>query len=948
MRRIFSQGITIVCIMTCFFAKAQVTTDPEFPTSEESVVVTFDATQGTGGLAGFSGDVYAHTGVLTSESSNNSDWKYVKTDWGENTEETKLTRIGDDLYELTISPTIREYYGVPDGEDITHLAFVFRSADTSLEGKGDGGSDIFVEILTDGFAASLNQPTQSSILVDQNDIIDIEAGASEAATFTLVIGGATVDTQAAITSYQYMHTVTETTGSVDVSLTITNGTESVEVGFTYTLREATISESRPAGIIKGINYDAADDTKATLCLQAPGKSSAYVIGDFNDWRIDADYQMKQDGEFFWLEVSGLTSGTEYAFQYVVDESIFIADPYTDKILHPDDRFISEETYPNLKEYPSSASNSQGIYNTVSVLQTGQSEYDWTIDNFERPAQTDLVIYELLVRDFFGDGEENYQNLIDTLSYVKSLGVNAIELMPITEFSGNDSWGYNPTFMFASDKAYGSKNDLKAFIDAAHGLGIAVILDMVLNQQEQPSPLILLDFNLSNSQVTADNPYFNVSATHPFNVFYDMNHESEYTQAFVDTVNHYWINEFKFDGYRFDLSKGFTQTNYGSNVGAWSSYDAGRVALLKRMADKIWSHSPDAYVILEHFADNTEETELANYGMMLWGNLHGAYKQNILGFESNSDFSWIYHDNRGWNDRHVVGYFESHDEERQMYEAQLYGNSIGEYTVRDLPNALQRVAAASAMFYTIPGPKMLWQFGELGYDISIDENGRTGQKPTPWDDSEGLNYYNDFDRDILRQYVAELIKLKVNYPVFNEANVTLTTGNNLIKQMALENLSGESNPTSEDQMSAVVVANFNIESESVPVSFPFNGTWYNYFEGTSLEIANQSAVQALEPGEFHVFTNMPLDKPQIITGLEEGANSNAKMTIYPNPTTDFITIDSKDEPLYYFLYDLTGKKIKQGKFTDLDYTIDVGQLTGIGFVEVITRGGDRMVEKVMKR
>ena len=92
----------------------------------------------------------------------------------------------------------------------------------------------------------------------------------------------------------------------------------------------------------------------------------------------------------------------------------------------------------------------------------------------------------------------------------------------------------------------------------------------------------------------------------------MNHESLYTKRYVNTVNHYWLNEYRIDGLRFDLSKGFTQRNNPENVGAWSLYDASRIAILKRMADRIWEHTPDAYIILEHLSDNSEEKELAEY------------------------------------------------------------------------------------------------------------------------------------------------------------------------------------------------------------------------------------------------------------------------------------------------------------------------------------------------
>jgi 1,4-alpha-glucan branching enzyme len=380
----------------------------------------------------------------------------------------------------------------------------------------------------------------------------------------------------------------------------------------------------------------------------------------------------------------------------------------------------------------------------------------------------LVVYELLIRDFFANGDRSYDNLIDTISYLKRLGVNAIELMPVMEFNGNEGWGYNPTFMFAPDKYYGSKDRLKAFVDACHQEGIAVILDIAMNHHDVPNPYVMMDFDFTSFKPTAANKWFNVEAKHPFNVFFDMNHESSYTQAYLDTVNYYWLHEFKMDGFRFDLSKGFTQTNNPSNVNAWSAYDASRIALLKRMANSIWEHTPDAYIILEHFAANNEEKELVEYrvdegkGMMVWGNLNHAYNQNTMGFAQDSDISWIYHGTRGWSVPHVVGYMESHDEERNMYKNITFGNSAGSYNVKNISTALNRVKAAEVIFYTIPGPKMLWEFGELGYDQSINrcedgsisEDCRLSPKPVKWD------YLNDNDRERLFQHTADLLRLRL--------------------------------------------------------------------------------------------------------------------------------------------------------------------------------------------
>lgn len=864
----------------CFTLFGQVVvTNPAFPSDGAPVTITFDATQGTGGLEGYGGDVYVHTGVLTNLSTGPSNWRYVKTDWGENTEATRMTRVNGEsnLYQITLGPSVRDYYGVPGSETITKLAMVFRSAAQVnggyLEGKANGGNDIFVEMATGEFQFFMNAPGSSSFLVDTDDVITIQAQSSSPATFTLTVNDVEVEeaTVSGVTAFDFDYTVTQTSGTYEVVLSATDGESTEDASFTYSMRSVTVNEPRPAGIKRGINYDTEDNTRVTLCLQAPNKSSVYVIGDFNDWGFSSDYLMKKDGEYFWLEIDGLEPNVEYAFQYVVDESIYIADPYCDKILQPLDQYISEDIYPNLKEFPSKAVNAVGYYNTVSVLETGQTPYVWQNANFEKPPKSQSVIYKLLIRDFFGDGQETYVNLRDTLSYIKSLGVNVIELLPVTEFAGNNSWGYNPTFMFAPDKAYGTKIELKAFIDAAHGLGIAVNLDMVLNHQEQPSPLVLLDFNVATGQVTPQNPYFNVTPTHPFNVFYDMNHSSTYTQSFVDSVNYYWINEYHFDGYRFDLSKGFTQTNYGGDVNAWSNYDAGRVALLKRMADAIWSHTPDAYVILEHFATNSEETELANYGMMLWGNMYGPYKENILGTAS-PDIRWTYSGARGWNDMNVIGFMESHDEERQMFEALNYGGSSGTYNVRNVNTALDRIKLASAFLYSIPGPKMLFQFGELGYDLSINRcpdgtisnDCRTAVKPNPWDISEGYPYYTSTNRTKLRKTVSELLKLKVEHDVFTSGNYSIIESTiDPKKQITLANPSNIVSPSSAEEMSVVIVGNFGLTARQTSITFPFSGaTWYSYFDqGKVLTFSGSTTTLTLQPGEFRLYTNYALPNPE---------------------------------------------------------------------------------------
>ncbi len=399
----------------------------------------------------------------------------------------------------------------------------------------------------------------------------------------------------------------------------------------------------------------------------------------------------------------------------MDGTLKVADPYAEKILDPgidNDPNIPASTYPNLKPYPTGLTT--GI---VSVLQTNPPAYTWVNGSFTRPDKRNLVIYELLVRDFVA--AHDWKTIKDTISYLKRMGVNAIEIMPFNEFEGNESWGYNPDFFFAPDKYYGPKNTLKEFVDFCHGNGIAVVMDIALNHATGQSPLAALYWNSATNQPAANNPWFNVTATHPYNVFNDFNHESLDTRYFTSRVIEHWLQEYKLDGFRWDLSKGFTQNAQcgasTTNESCISDYHADRVAIWKRYYDTMQLKSPGSYCILEHFAANNEEIELSDYGMMSWGNMNYSFNQASMGYSTGWDFSGGLYSFRGWTKPHLITYMESHDEERMAYKNINFGNSSGGYTTKDTSTSLLRNEMCAAFFMSMPGPKMIWEFGELGYD-----------------------------------------------------------------------------------------------------------------------------------------------------------------------------------------------------------------------------------------
>ncbi len=874
-----------------------VTTIPVIPTVSDAITITFDATGSE--LDGYTGDVYAHTGVITTSSTSNTDWKHVIGSWGNNATQPLLTRTGANTYQLVISPDIPTYYS--SGADVvTDIAVVFRNS----AGNAQSRPDIFIPIYAAGLNVTITNPSNESVY-DLNDNITISAESSINADLELKVNNVSEQTAINTATISKSYTFTST-GSFTIEASATENSETKTEQIAVYVKTTTQNETIPAGLENGFN-DNGDGT-VTFVLQAPLKTDVFLIGGFNNWTLNQNYQMKKDGDTFWLTVNGLDSNTEYAYQYFVDYSLKVADPYSKKILDPNnDQFISNTTYPGLMAYPTGDATGN-----VSTFKINETAYTWQSNAFVKPNKENLIIYEMLIRDF--TETDSFIDAMTHLDYLEQLGVNTIELMPISEFEGNDSWGYNPSFHGALDKAYGTQNHFKSFVDACHSRGIAVIIDVVYNHAFSQSPLAQLYWDSGNNKPAANNPWLNPDAKHPFNVGYDFNHESAYTKTYVKQTLKYWVDEFRVDGFRFDLSKGFTQTNNPSDVGAWGNYDASRITILQDYADYIWNNvSSDAYMILEHFADNSEETVLANYGFMLWGNINHNFNQNTMGYATEADVSWLSYSNRGWTNPHVVGYMESHDEERLMVKNIAYGNSNGGYNVKDLSTALDRQEAASAIFYGIPGPKMLWQFGELGYDKSINCDGditngscRLDRKPVAWT----LGYESDSDRMDLYNVTAKMMQLKKQFPsTFNTNNFNLSVGG-LAKRINLYDNVGT--------LDVVIVANFDVTTQSVNPNFPATGTWYDTFSNTSINVTNPTAALSLQPGEYRLYS-----KTQNLSVKDSDKNNLIKA--YPNPTSDSFQINKYVETVSIF--DLTGKQVKtfKGSFNK-NHTFNISDLS----------------------
>lgn len=611
----------------------------------------------------------------------------------------------------------------------------------------------------------------------------------------------------------------------------------------------------PEGLQHGINY--IDNSTVTLVLydrdnQGKPHDFCNLLWDENWWGDRSGYpkSMSYDDESgcWWITLTGLNPNQQYKFQYQLgygsNVTVTTFDPYTEIVYDTgNDKWISSNTYPGLSN--EFGSDHYGRANGfVSAFKINKDVYDWKVKDYRIEDKHDLVIYEMLVRDFTDNtyGEGSIKAAKDRISYLKTLGVNAVELMPIQEFDGNDGWGYGNHAYFAMDKAYGTRKDYKDFIDACHQNGIAVILDVVYNHATGAHPYAAMYWDGVANKTASNNPWFNVDAPHMWSVYHDWNHSNPMVRDHVKRSLTYLMEEYKIDGFRFDLTKGFTQ-----NSGTEGSYDETRVKLLKEYHSHIKSLDDNAVMICEHFVDD-ENWDLGADGIMVWRNMNHSYTKAQERDMSQADFSGTTNgfdgssgmQNDNMNFGTLVGFQESHDEQRTNYEAQwdYSGNSI------DFATRIERAKINAAFLLLSPGPKMIWQFGEIGYDISIEENGRTGKKPCKTDEYMAVK-----ERRSLYDTYCMLIKFRRDNPRFfdNDVNFRWYVGGNEQTGRYLFSRSAEGKYFA-------LFGNYGTGSQNIGVQLPEGvSEWYDYQNSNSVWNGQNHTVPMAE-GQFYILVS----------------------------------------------------------------------------------------------
>jgi len=922
------------------------------PDATASATILFDKT-GTA-LASYTGTIYAHTGVTL----NSAAWQNVKGTWANNTTQPALTLVSGNIYKLDLTPSILSYYGVSSGT-VTKINIVLRNSAGSAQSP-----DLTLDV--GAFQSTLVAPAEfSNSIINSGQSISISAtNTNGSANYNLLANGVSITTS---TGSSFSYTDSNITVNKSYDLQITQGATTFSKKFGVIVNAGTTSQAMASGLEDGINYNASDASRATLVLTAPGKDFVYVAGSFNNWQPGTNYLMKKDPSTgkFWLELTGLTSGTNYTYQYwVVDATpttnspavVKTADPYSTLVLSSfDDPYIPSASYPNMPAYP------VGQDREVTVLQTGQTPYAWSsaTTNFVKPNKDNLVVYEVLIRDF--DANRNFQTLIDKMDYFKNLKINAIELMPVMEFEGNEGWGYNPAYHLALDKFYGTKAKMQEFVDLCHQNGIAVILDVALNHAFGRNPLVRMWMKDPDGDgwgdAASDNPYFNEFAKHSYGVGNDFNHSSAYTKYYTKRVIKQWVQEFKIDGFRWDLTKGFTQACSAGDDTCTNAYQADRVAILKEYADYSWSLDPYHYVIFEHLGIDSEEQQWANYrigetpskGVMMWGEMTYPYTQLIEGYSTGADITRIGADAHGFTAKRLMGYPESHDKDRLMYSAMIYGNGSGAAPpLNNLNNSLYRMSAIGAISLLVPGPKMIWHFADLGMNNSIytctdgtvntESDTTTGDcklatKPQPqWTN----NWMGVSQRSQIYNNWAKMIDLKKNNAVFNGSYAISPNANNIKQRIYVYD---NSLPATQLK-NVVILTNFSVASQNVTADFPYTGTWYNLMDNTTMSVTNTAMTVTIEPGGFRIYGN------QVALGSEE-FNSMEAISLAPNPTMNYFSINANTATVE--IYSVTGQLVKafrQGQLADYQY--DVNDLKrGVYLVKATDENNHSKTMKLIK-
>lgn len=545
-------------------------------------------------------------------------------------------------------------------------------------------------------------------------------------------------------------------------------------------------------------------SKIELQLFAPYNQAAALVGCFSDWQ-EIPLEKGKDG-YFRTQVE-LEDGT-YQYKFRVQSRSWFFEP--DQWVDVNDPYATDIDNPT--------------QNCVLRVKGGErivDTYVWMHDDKPLPPDHELVIYEMHVGDFSGGEDDpyprgNYKHVTEKLDYLCELGINAIELMPIKEYPGDYSWGYNPRYFFATESSYGSTEGLKHLIDQCHSRGIRVIMDGIYNHSEAESPLTQIDHDYwyHHSPRDPDNnwgPEFNYE-------LYDEKLDTYPARKFIGDVVRFWITEYHIDGIRYDAARQIANYDFMH----WIVDEAKKAAGTKPF-----------YNIAEHIPENTSITNVDGPMDGCWhDSFYHSVKEHICGdtFDLERLKDVIDCKRQGFmGATNVVNYLTNHDHPRLMVE-------LAEREIFDQA-AFQRIKLGIALLTTAVGIPLLW----MGEEFADYHPHSIEQSKIDWN-----LLANDSNRGLL-EYCKGLIGLRKNNHALYTENIEFFYEDSEAKVIAYTRWNDQGSRV-------VVVANFSdnfLAGYTIP-NFPENGTWHEWTGDYDLEAGDNQMMIDIGGYEAKVF------------------------------------------------------------------------------------------------
>ncbi len=368
---------------------------------------------------------------------------------------------------------------------------------------------------------------------------------------------------------------------------------------------------------------------------------------------------------------------------------------------------------------------RAVTNSVGRCVVVDEQFEWTVVDFQPPPIQEWVIYELHPATFAG----NLDAVAERLDLLVQLGVNCIELMPVAEFAGDISWGYNPALPFAVESTYGGPDALKRFVDRAHGHGIAVVLDVVYNHLG-PSDLDLWRFD-GWSEGDGGGIYFynDWRASTAWGSTRPDYGRDEVRQYLIDNAM-MWLADYRLDGLRLDSTVNIR--NAKGEPGPDGDLEDGW-RLLADLTDTVKAALPGKVLIAEDLQANpmiTRPTSEGGLGFDLqWasGFVHPIRAVLESDDDRDRDVGIVAAALRASRPFARVVYTESHDEVangRTRIPTEIDENDPGSWV------AMRRTALGAVLVMTTPDVPMIFQGQEWAEEDWFDD-----QRPLAWERRE---------------------------------------------------------------------------------------------------------------------------------------------------------------------------------------------------------------------